>query len=109
MADHGLYFGTVDSMKVRLDVLLFERGLVESREQGQRLIQAGQVLMDNQVIDKPGVRVPSDAELRLKMTLPYVSRGGLKLSAALDAFGIDPAGKILVAFLHRYGCRQAPV
>jgi 23S rRNA (cytidine1920-2'-O)/16S rRNA (cytidine1409-2'-O)-methyltransferase len=81
-------------MKVRLDVLLVERSLVESREQGQRLIQAGQVLVNNQVIDKPGLRVPADAKLQLKASLPYVSRGGLKLSAALKAFGIDPAGKV---------------
>jgi 23S rRNA (cytidine1920-2'-O)/16S rRNA (cytidine1409-2'-O)-methyltransferase len=85
---------TIDSMKVRLDVLLAERGLVESREQGRRLIQAGQVLLGDQVIDKPGTQVPADAELRLKATLPYVSRGGLKLAAALDAFGIGPAGKV---------------
>jgi 23S rRNA (cytidine1920-2'-O)/16S rRNA (cytidine1409-2'-O)-methyltransferase len=84
----------VREMKVRLDVLLVERGLVESREQGRRLIQAGQVLVGDQVIDKPGTQVPASAELQLKATLPYVSRGGLKLAAALDAFGIDPAGKV---------------
>ncbi len=83
-------------MKLRLDVLLLQRGLVDSREQGRRLIEAGQVLVGDQLIDKPGTQVPADAEVRLKASLPYVSRGGLKLAAALESFAIDPAGKVCV-------------
>ena len=74
--------------KVRLDQLLVERGLAESRERGQRLIMAGEVLVDEQVADKPGTFVAPDAIVRVKEQLPYVSRGGLKLTAALDRFSI---------------------
>jgi 23S rRNA (cytidine1920-2'-O)/16S rRNA (cytidine1409-2'-O)-methyltransferase len=80
--------------KKRLDLLLVERGLVESREQGKRLIMAGQVLVDGQVVDKPGMQVASTAEIRLQARLPYVSRGGLKLEAALDSFGVQVAGVV---------------
>lgn len=80
--------------KLRLDRLLVDRGLVESRERGQALILAGQVLVNGQKQDKAGALVPEDAELRiLGETLPYVSRGGLKLEAALREFRIDPSGK----------------
>jgi len=81
-------------MKQRLDLLLVERGLVESRERGQRLIRAGAVLVADQVVDKPGTRVSVDAPLRLRERLPYVSRGGLKLQAALDAFQVDVSGLV---------------
>lgn len=84
------------AMKRRLDVLLVERGLAESRERAQSLIRAGAVLVDDQPVDKPGTRVPSNAVLRLRETLPYVSRGGLKLQAALDTFGIDVTGLVAV-------------
>ena len=80
--------------KLRLDRLLVDRGLVESRERGQALILAGQILVNGQKQDKAGALVPEDAELRiLGETLPYVSRGGLKLEAALREFRIDPKGK----------------
>ena len=73
--------------KERLDVLVHERGLAESRTRAQALILAGQVVVDDQRVDKPGTKVPVDAELRLKgEVMPYVSRGGLKLKGALDAF-----------------------
>jgi 23S rRNA (cytidine1920-2'-O)/16S rRNA (cytidine1409-2'-O)-methyltransferase len=62
---------------VRLDHLLVERGLVDSRERGQRLIMAGEVLVNDQIADKPGTLVGSDAVIRIKEPLPYVSRGGL--------------------------------
>ena len=76
--------------KLRLDRCLFERGLVQSREQGQALILAGQVLVNGQKKDKAGSLVPADAELRiLGEQMPYVSRGGLKLEAALREFSID--------------------
>lgn len=78
--------------KQRLDLLLVERGLVESREQARRLIMAGHVLVDDQVSDKPGRMVAQGAALRVRAPLPYVSRGGQKLAAALDAFPIPVAG-----------------
>jgi 23S rRNA (cytidine1920-2'-O)/16S rRNA (cytidine1409-2'-O)-methyltransferase len=74
--------------KIRLDQLLVQRGLVESRERGQRLIMAGEVLVNEQVVDKPGQPVSAEAVLRIKEPLPYVSRGGFKLAAALDRFPI---------------------
>jgi 23S rRNA (cytidine1920-2'-O)/16S rRNA (cytidine1409-2'-O)-methyltransferase len=81
--------------KERLDVLVHERGLADSRTRAQALILAGQVVVDDQRVDKPGTRVPVDAELRLKgEVLPYVSRGGLKLKGALDAFKLDVRGAI---------------
>jgi 23S rRNA (cytidine1920-2'-O)/16S rRNA (cytidine1409-2'-O)-methyltransferase len=80
--------------KKRLDLLLVERGLVESREQARRLVMAGQVRVDGCVIDKPGTLVAPEAEIVLPPPMPYVSRGGLKLEHALDAFAIDVAGKI---------------
>lgn len=81
--------------KERLDVLLVERGLAESRTRAQALILAGQVVVDEQRVDKPGVRVPLNVALRLKGEfLPYVSRGGLKLKAALEAFSIGVQNKV---------------
>jgi 23S rRNA (cytidine1920-2'-O)/16S rRNA (cytidine1409-2'-O)-methyltransferase len=84
------------SNKERLDVLLVARGLVESREQARRLIMAGEVMVNDEVNDKPGQRVPVDAQLRVRNALPYVSRGGLKLAAALDEFRLDVAGLVAV-------------
>jgi 23S rRNA (cytidine1920-2'-O)/16S rRNA (cytidine1409-2'-O)-methyltransferase len=78
--------------KLRLDELLVDRGLAETRAQAQRLIQAGKVYLADEVADKPGRQVPQDAPVHLQEALRYVSRGGLKLEAALDAFEIDPAG-----------------
>jgi 23S rRNA (cytidine1920-2'-O)/16S rRNA (cytidine1409-2'-O)-methyltransferase len=78
----------------RLDILLVERELVDSRQQAQRLIMAGQVMVDGRVADKPGTRVSQAADVTLKATLPYVSRGGLKLEAALDRFAIEVTGVI---------------
>ncbi|MEW6130248.1 MAG: TlyA family RNA methyltransferase [Acidobacteriota bacterium] len=81
--------------KERIDKLLFERGLVESRTQAQALILAGQVLVNNQRIDKPGQTVATNCEIRIKGEIPrYVSRGGLKLEAALHAFHLDVKNKI---------------
>ena len=76
------------SAKQRLDLLLVERELAESREQARRLIMAGEVLVDDQVSDKPGRAVRIDAVVRVRQPLPYVSRGGQKLAAALDAFAV---------------------
>ncbi len=80
------------SSKKRLDVLLVERGFVESRNRAQALIIEGKVLVYDRPITKPGTAVPEDAEIRLKDVLPYVSRGGLKLEGALEDFGIDVKG-----------------
>ncbi len=78
----------------RLDNLLVLRGLAESRAKAQSLILAGQVFSNDQRLDKAGKLVPADIELTIKEPLPYVSRGGLKLAAALDHFEIDPTNKI---------------
>jgi len=75
-------------MKKRVDVLLVERGLAESRTQAQALLMAGLV----PGYDKPGTQVDETVELTVKGARPYVSRGGEKLANALDAFGVDPAG-----------------
>jgi 23S rRNA (cytidine1920-2'-O)/16S rRNA (cytidine1409-2'-O)-methyltransferase len=77
---------------MRLDELVVSRALAETRSQAQRLIMAGKVLVAGQVVDKAGKKVSIDVLLEVKSSLPYVSRGGLKMEAALDAFGVDPAG-----------------
>ncbi len=75
------------SPKTRLDVLTVERGLAPSRERAKALIMAGRILVDGVPIAKPGVSVSQDAKLIGKgEDLPYVSRGGLKLQAAMEAF-----------------------
>ena len=80
--------------KERLDVLLVEQGLAPSRERAKRLIMAGQVLADEQRIDKAGTTVPMDAVLRVVgEDLPYVSRGGLKLEKGMTVFGTVLEGK----------------
>ena len=82
-------------LKVRLDKLILQRGLAASRERAQALILAGKVLVDGQKIEKAGDGVDAEAELRLLgEDLKYVSRGGLKLTAALEHWHIDVAGKI---------------
>lgn len=76
----------------RLDVLLVERGLAETREKARSLIMAGAVLVGGEPATKSGKEVPVDSDVRLRSELPYVSRGGLKLEAALEAFAIDVSG-----------------
>jgi 23S rRNA (cytidine1920-2'-O)/16S rRNA (cytidine1409-2'-O)-methyltransferase len=81
--------------KERLDVLLVRRGLAASRERARALILAGRVVCDHHLVDKAGHRVPVDADIRLKgEDIPYVSRGGVKLAAALERFAVDPAGRV---------------
>ncbi len=80
--------------KERLDLLMVQQGLASSRQQAQRLIMAGQVAVGDRVADKPGLRVSAAAEITVKERLPYVSRGGGKLAAALDAFGLEVNGWI---------------
>jgi 23S rRNA (cytidine1920-2'-O)/16S rRNA (cytidine1409-2'-O)-methyltransferase len=77
----------------RLDLLLLERQLVESREAGRRRILAGEVLVNDQAVTKAGSFVELDARIRLKASPRYVSRGGFKLEKALQAFAISVVGK----------------
>jgi len=78
--------------KTRLDLLLVERGLADSRAQAQRLVMAGQVRLDGQVALKPSTSVDASAELTIDQPPPFVSRGGEKLQAALQEFGVSPQG-----------------
>ncbi len=78
----------------RLDLLVVERGLAESREKAQALILAGQVLVNGQKADKAGANIGVDATIEVLAQPRYVGRGGLKLEAALDRFEISPNGKI---------------
>jgi 23S rRNA (cytidine1920-2'-O)/16S rRNA (cytidine1409-2'-O)-methyltransferase len=83
--------------KTRLDVLLVERGLLPSRERARAMILAGRVLVDEQKVDKPGAAVATEAALRmLGEDMKYVSRGGLKLEAALAHWKIVAAGRVCV-------------
>lgn len=80
--------------KTRLDLLLVERGLAPSRERARAYILAGRVLANEQKVDKPGTAVPTDAAVRLLgEDMPYVSRGGLKLAAALEHWHINVEGR----------------
>ena len=80
--------------KSRIDVLLVDRGLVQSRERARALILAGRVLVNEQKVDKPGATVSADAAVRLLGDdMPFVSRGGMKLQGALDHWRIDVAGR----------------
>jgi 23S rRNA (cytidine1920-2'-O)/16S rRNA (cytidine1409-2'-O)-methyltransferase len=81
-------------MKLRLDRLMVERGLAESREKAQALIMAGEVMLNGQKASKPGQPVAEDAVLEVLARPPYVGRGGFKLAAALRDFAIDVQGKI---------------
>ncbi|MEI6082908.1 MAG: TlyA family RNA methyltransferase [Verrucomicrobiota bacterium] len=80
-------------MRARLDIALFDRGLTDSREKAKRLILAGAVRINGQVAGKPSDMVADDAVLTVAAAEKYVSRGGHKLEAALDAFHIDCDGK----------------
>jgi 23S rRNA (cytidine1920-2'-O)/16S rRNA (cytidine1409-2'-O)-methyltransferase len=80
--------------KERLDKLLVMRGLVDTRAKAQSLILAGQVFSDQQRLDKAGHMVPIDLAISIRGSLPYVSRGGLKLAAALDHFEINATNRI---------------
>ncbi|MEO6061740.1 MAG: TlyA family RNA methyltransferase [Thermoflexales bacterium] len=80
--------------KQRLDALMVARGLAESRDWAQRLIRAGEVRVAGQVVDAPAKLVHADADIVVAQPPRFVSRGGFKLEAALDQFGIDPTGKV---------------
>lgn len=81
--------------KTRLDVLLVERGLQESRQRAQAIIMSGAVFADGRRVDKPGAAVSNDAEIEIRgNTLQYVSRGGLKLEKAMASFPITLEGAV---------------
>ncbi len=80
--------------KERLDQILVERGLAESQGQAQRLILAGRVTVGDRLVDKPGTPVPAAEAVAVAEPMPYASRGGFKLAAALDAFELDVTGDI---------------
>lgn len=83
--------------RVRADVALVQRGLAVSREKARALILAGEVLAGDRPVQKAGDLVDEATELRLRSEpAPYVSRGGVKLAHALDAFGVDPRGLVAV-------------
>jgi 23S rRNA (cytidine1920-2'-O)/16S rRNA (cytidine1409-2'-O)-methyltransferase len=103
--------------KVRVDRLILDRGFVESREKGQAIILAGNVLVNGQKVEKAGALVPEDADIRiLGEPMPYVSRGGLKLEAALREFKITVTGRTAIDVgastggftdcLLQHGCRN---
>ena len=83
--------------KERIDVLLVERGLIETREKAKRAVMAGLVYTNEERLDKPGEKVNTDIPLTVKGNLiPYVSRGGLKLEKALKVFDVSVVDKILL-------------
>ena len=82
-------------MKERLDVLLVKRNMAESREKAKAIIMSGNVFVEGQREDKAGSTFPEEVEIEIKgNTLPYVSRGGLKLEKAMSRFGVQLAGKV---------------
>jgi len=84
-------------MKRRLDQLLVDRGLAESRSRAQAMVMAGLVFSGERRLDKAGLQVPGDIALEMRgQDHPWVSRGGLKLVHALDEFAIDPAGAVAI-------------
>ena len=80
--------------KQRVDLLLVERGLAESREKAQALLMAGRVTMDGKPVTKPGQQVDSGCRLAVSAPMPYVGRGGFKLAHALEEFALDVAGAV---------------
>jgi len=85
------------SQKQRLDVLLTQKGLAESRQKAQGIIMSGNVYVGGQMVDKSGTMIPIDAEVTVKgKSCPYVSRGGIKLQGALDGFSIGVEGKTIL-------------
>lgn len=82
--------------RARLDRLLVDKGLVESREKAARLILAGEVMVDGQRVDKAGALIPTDADIDLRGRSPYVSRGGEKLVHALQHFAVSVKGRVCI-------------
>jgi len=83
--------------KERIDKLLMEKGVVQSRERARSFIMAGKVMVEGRRVDKPGTKIDVEAQLQVRgEDQPYVSRGGLKLEGALNAFGMDPKGMVVM-------------
>ncbi|MBI1911947.1 MAG: TlyA family RNA methyltransferase [Deltaproteobacteria bacterium] len=82
--------------KVRIDTLLFEKGLVGSRQKAQALIMAGKVLVNGEMVDKAGKEVNPESLITLKEEVPFVSRGGIKLTGALDKFNVVADGLVIM-------------
>ena len=83
--------------KIRIDILVHQKGLAESRERAQAEIMSGKVFVNGQRVDKPGTSVDEDSDIELRGTsLEFVSRGGLKLQKALKHFGVNPEGKVCI-------------
>lgn len=83
--------------KIRLDQLVFDLGLTESRERAKTTVMSGLVFVNGQRADKPGMQVSPDANVEVKgAALPYVSRGGFKLEKALKVFPVDPEDKVCI-------------
>jgi len=82
--------------KTRLDVLLFERGLAESRERAKAVIMSGNVFVDGNRAEKPGMQVAADVTIDVRSALGFVSRGGQKLEKALRFFEVTPHGKVCI-------------
>ncbi|MBW1892214.1 MAG: TlyA family RNA methyltransferase [Deltaproteobacteria bacterium] len=83
-----------EKKRKRLDLLLFEKGMAESREKARSLILAGKVLVNSQLVDKPGTSILPDSTITIKDQLPFVSRGGLKLQEAIQQLNIDVSNSI---------------
>ncbi len=97
LLEAGLSMSQKRAKKVRLDSLLVERGLVEDLKSARAWIMSGNVIVDEVREDKPGTPMMPDANIRIRgRDIPFASRGGLKLSAALDAFGVDAQGRIVL-------------
>lgn len=80
--------------KKRIDILLVERGLAESRNRAQRLVMAGEVRVNGEMVHKSSTQVAQDAQIEVKQRPKYVSRGGKKLAAAIEAFEVNVEGKV---------------
>ena len=87
---------TCSNNKSRLDALLTQRGLAESRERAKAVIMSGNVYVDGNKATKPGMQISDTADIKVLHGLPYVSRGGLKLEKALDFFNISADGKVCI-------------
>jgi 23S rRNA (cytidine1920-2'-O)/16S rRNA (cytidine1409-2'-O)-methyltransferase len=83
--------------KERIDKLLVEKGMIQSRERARAFIMAGKVMVEGRTVDKPGTKVEIGDRLQVRGNdQPYVSRGGIKLEGALNAFGMDPKGMVVM-------------
>ncbi len=85
---------TAGALKRRIDQLLVERGLAPTREKARALILAGSVTVDGRLVDKAGQTVPAGSRIEVAVGMPFVSRGGVKLAAALDHFGVSVEGAV---------------